>query len=201
MSEQPTPPPAEAVPAAGAGAAAAGAAAALAAPKPKDAPIWMLALVVVLALGAGGALGALLIAPRVIKAKRAAAVAALDPKSAKDKKGKKKEHGKEGEGKPTTYKVENIVVNPADSQGQRFLMCSIALESDDSKALDQLRAHEVELRDRVATMLTSMTLDDLTAPGARDTIRVHLLRAIKPVLDPDDQDVDIRLYLPNFVIQ
>lgn len=193
MSEEATPPPAE---------AAAPAGAAKAAPA-KDAPIWMLALVVVLALGAGGALGAFLIAPPLVKARHASAAAASDPhaKKAKKKDDGKKHGGKEGEGKSATYKLENIVVNPADSQGQRFLMCSLAIEADDPKALDVLREREVELRDRVVTTLTSMTLEELTAAGARDSIRARLVAAILPVLGEEGEGVELKIYLPSFVIQ
>lgn len=193
MSEAPTPPQAD--PAIADGAAPA--------TKPKDAPVWMLALVVVLALGAGGALGSLLIAPGLVKARQAAAAADHDsshagPKKAK-KHAKKKGHGKEGES--SSYKLDNVIVNPADSQGQRFLMCSLAIQADDPAALDVLREREVELRDRIVTTLTSMTLAELTAAGARDSIRTRLVHAILPVLGPDGEDVELKVFLPSFVIQ
>lgn len=198
MSEQATPP----QPGAGAPAGAApGAPAATAAPKPKDTPLWMLALVVVLALGAGGALGGLLVAPPLVKAKRAAAAAAHDPKAKKKKKDAQARKGGEHGGKTSSYKLENIVVNPADSQGQRFLMCSLAIEADDDKALEHLREREVELRDRVVSTLTSLTLDQLTASGARDTLRHRLVETIRPLLGEDGADVELKVFLPSFVIQ
>jgi flagellar FliL protein len=192
MSEEAPPPAAEAAAADAAGAKQ----------KPADAPVWMLALVVVLALGAGSALGALLIAPNLIKAKRAAAASAEHGgkgKHDKKKKDKKDAHGKGGESK--SYKIENVIVNPADSQGQRFLMCSLAIEADDPKALEVLREHEVEVRDRVVTALTAMTLDELTRAGARDSIRATLVRTIHPVLGEDGEDVELKIFLPSFVIQ
>lgn len=190
MSEEATTPRAEA-----------GAPGAKAAPATKTPPIWMLALVLALALGAGAALGGLLLGPGLVKAKQAAAAARLDPKAAKQK--KREESRKSGEhgGKAASYKLENIVVNPADSQGQRFLMCSLAIESDDSHALDALRDREVELRDRVVTTLTSMTLDELTAPGARDTLRQRLVATVRPMLGEDGSDVTLKVFLPSFVIQ
>lgn len=196
MSEEATPAPAEAAPADGQAKPA----------KSAGTPVWMLALVVVLALGAGSALGAFLIAPPLIKAKQAAALAERDPAAhkgkKKDKKDKKEKHGKEGgEGKSATYKIDNIVVNPADSQGQRFLMCSLAIEADDPKALDVLREHEVEVRDRVVTTLTAMTMAQLTSAGARDSIRARLVQTIHPVLGEEGEDVELKLFLPNFVIQ
>ena len=185
--------------------------AAAAAPAPaKGAPIpplVVLIAVVVLALGAGAALGGLLVAPQLIKAKQAAALSqAADPhgkKGKKDKKAKdKKDKEKKGEaGKSPVYKLDNVIVNPAGSQGQRFLMCSVAIESDDPKALDTLREHEIELRDRVVTMLSQQDMNHLTALGARDSLRVQLLRVIVPVLGDEAEDVELKVYLPQFVVQ
>jgi flagellar FliL protein len=181
----------------------AAAAAAPAAAKP--APPVVLIAVVAVALVAGAALGSLLLAPRVIHARQAAAAAQLaDPQSQHEKAKKKKDKstGRKGEeGKPTVYKLDNVIVNPAGSQGQRFLMCTVAIESDDSHALDELRAHEIELRDHVVSLLSKETLDRLTAQNARDSLRADLLKVILPVLGPDGADTELKIYLPQFVVQ
>jgi flagellar FliL protein len=178
-----------------------GAAAAAGAPA-KAAPPVVLIAVVALALSAGGALGALLVAPKIIHARQAAAAEQLaDPHGKKAKK-KKKTDKKGEEGKPTVYKLDNLIVNPADSQGQRFLMCTVAVTSDDPHALDVLREHEIELRDHVITLLSHKTMDRLTSEGARDTLRAELLNTvIKPVLGADAEDTELKVYLPQFVVQ
>lgn len=176
--------------------------------KPKaaePAPI-VLGGVVLVALLIGAALGALVLAPRVISSRQQAALAeAKDPHAAKDKKkGKKhekKKEGKEGEGKPKVYRLDNIIVNPANSDGQRFLMCSIAIQADDPEALDILREHEIELRDRVVTLLAAESIESLTAAGVRDSLRSRILTAIVPVLGEEGEGVELQVYLPQFVIQ
>ena len=187
-------------------AAAEGADKAAPAAKPKAALPIMLIGVVAGALVAGAALGSLLVAPQVNKMRHAAAVtAACAPASKKDKADKKdKKDGKDkkGEaGKAPVYKLDNIIVNPAGSLGQRFLMCSVAIESEDPKALDTLREHEIELRDRVISMLAKQSLDRLTSQGARDSLRAELLAVIKPSLGPDGQDAELKVFLPQFVVQ
>jgi len=167
---------------------------------------YLLIGIVVGALTAGVALGALLVAPRVNTMRHAMALKAkLDPAQKHDAAGKKdksKDKDKKGEaGKPPVYKLDNIIVNPAGSQGQRFLMCSVAIESDDSKALDQLREHEIELRDKVVTLLSSQSLERLTADNCRDTLRAELQRAIHPVLGAEFKETELRVYLPQFVVQ
>ena len=97
----------------------------------------------------------------------------------------------------TTKTLDNIIVNPAGSQGQRFLMCSVAIESDDPKALDLLREHEIELRDRVITMLAKQTLDRLTAESARDSLRGELLAGA--TLEPEAADMDVHAIHQGFL--
>ncbi|MBK7367716.1 MAG: flagellar basal body-associated FliL family protein [Candidatus Eisenbacteria bacterium] len=176
--------------------------------KPKaaePAPVVM-AGVVLVALLIGAALGALVLAPRVISSRQQAALAeAKDPHAEKGKKKKDKKHEKkkegEGEGKAKVYRLDNIIVNPANSDGQRFLMCSIAIQADDPEALDVLREHEIELRDRVVTLLAAESLESLTAAGVRDSLRQRILTAIVPVLGEEGEGVELQVYLPQFVIQ
>ena len=167
-------------------------------------PVALLAGVIALALAGGAGLGWLVVAPRVNQARHLAAFQAADPlyrkAHRKDRKSEKKD--KKGEaGKSPVYRLDNIIVNPAGSQGQRFLMCSVAIESDDAKALDVLREHEIELRDHVVTLLSQQTLDRLTAQSARDSIRNELLATIRPALGPDAADTDLKVFLPQFVVQ
>jgi flagellar FliL protein len=181
------------------------AAAAPAAPRAPLSPLVVLIAVVVLAVSAGAALGGLLLAPRLIQAKQAAAASELaNPhhKQDKKKKDKKEKHDKKGEpGKSPVYKLDNIIVNPADSEGQRFLMCTVAIVSEDSKELDVLREHEIELRDRVVTLLSKQPMSRLTSQAARDSLRMDLLGVILPTLGPDGREAELKIYLPQFVVQ
>lgn len=182
----------------------AGAAAATAPAAAAAAPPVLLIAVIVLALGAGSALGGMLLAPQLIHARQAAAAADLaDPHHKKhDKQDEKDKKDKKGEsGKSTVYKLDNIIVNPADSEGQRFLMCTVAIESEDSKALDELRGHEIELRDKVVTLLSRQSMERLTSQVARDSLRNDLLSVIFPVLGAEGKGVTLKIYLPQFVVQ
>ena len=184
--------------------AAAAAEKAAAPARPKVTLPLMLIGVVAGGLVAGAALGSLLVAPQVNRMRHAAAMASASgphDKHAKKESKSKMEKKKGEEGKAPVYKIDNLIVNPAGSQGQRFLMCTVAIESDDSKALETLREHEIELRDRVITLLSKQSLDRLTAESARESLRTELLLAIKPALGPDDQDVELKVYLPQFVVQ
>ncbi len=174
-------------------------------------PPVVLIAVVAGALAAGAALGALLIAPPVVKlrqtselASRVAAAEAGPAAKGKKKKGAKGGsgggHGAEGDKSPL-FRLDNVIVNPAGSQGQRFLMCSVAVQLEDESLADALRHREVEVRDLVITTLESHTLAELTRPGARDSLRARLAAVLQPLLGHDGEDETLRVFLPQYVIQ
>ena len=182
---------------------AAGAAAKAAGP-----PVPMIAIVLV-ALIAGAATGVFLVAPSLIQTRQKTELASriADAEAgpqAKKKKNKKEskggDHGAEA-GKSPLYRIDNVIVNPAGSLGQRFLMCSVAVELHDEKLVDILRQRDIEVRDVVISTLESNTLAQLTQPGARDSLRESLAHALHPLLGEEGEDEHLRVFLPQFVIQ
>ena len=151
----------------------------------------LLAAVVVAGLVLGGLVGDLLLAPPLVAARNARALA--PPPAPRPRAAKKGEREK-----PAVYRVDNIVVNPAGSAGSRFVMATVAFELPDEKAVEALRDRDVELRDAVITTFESQTLEMLAAPGAREALKRRLLVATKPMLG----DIEpVRIYLPQYVIQ
>jgi flagellar FliL protein len=95
------------------------------------------------------------------------------------------------------FELQNIVVNPAGSDGMRFLMVSVAVEVPAQALAERLREHQVRVRDVVVSVLERQTLESLTQPGARDRVKVDLADAIAPFVEGKRPTV----YLPQFVIQ
>jgi flagellar FliL protein len=155
------------------------------------APMILIAAVVG-ALVAGGATGSFVIAPRL--APKAAAQSAAHAEKKSEKHG-----GKHGEEKATVHKIENLIVNPAGSEGARFLMTTVAIEVQDEKIGETLRDHDAQVRDAVIATLEGQTLEMLTRPGARDTLKHKIEGALAPIVGEDPGS--LRVYLPQFVIQ
>jgi flagellar FliL protein len=160
-------------------------------------------LIVALALvGAtlGGGVGTFVLAPKIVGAAPAPA-AADSAEHAPDEEGEDAEHGGNAEGEHAAgkiFKVENLIVNPAGSEGTRFLMTTVAFETGSEEADEKLRAREIEIRDRVIAILEAKTLATLTQAHARDSLKEELARSIAPVVGPKAR---IRVYLPQYVIQ
>ncbi len=159
----------------------------------------------------GGGAGAFLLGPKLLGAKSAGA-AEKKPKKKKEKKEGK--HGGEGERSPV-FKIDNLIVNPAGSAGGHFLMTQIAIECEDEKQVALLRANEDKVKDLIISQISSQTLEQLTMPGARDSIKVRILNAVSPLVytggtEGADAQADaevefphtpLQVYLPQFVIQ
>jgi flagellar FliL protein len=149
---------------------------------------------------AGGATGTFVLAPRLAPPVVAAVSdSAAEHGEAAEKEGEG-EHGKKGEGEeaPKMVTLENIIVNPAGSQGSRFLMTSVAIATDDEKLESELRDRQVELRDKVTTVLEVMTMQQLTAAGARDTVKTRIQAMVVTMLGGKPK---LKVFVPQFVIQ
>lgn len=169
------------------------------------------AIVVGLAVGAGS--GAAIVGPVVAKklgfsvaAPKAAAHSAADSESVDpeaeggDAHGAPAEEGgKAGEAAaPPVLLLENLVLNPANSGGSRYLLMSIAIEGTSAKAVAAMTARDAEIRDLILSTLGRKTVDELSDPAARDAIKAELIAAVQERFGKTSVK---QLYFPQFVIQ
>ncbi len=94
--------------------------------------------------------------------------------------------------------IHGLIVNPAGSQGQRYLMVNVGFESQQEKALEALTAKEVAVRDAVLDILSKKTVDQLAAIGFRDSLKTEIRDTVNVILGPDQID---RLYFTQYVLQ
>lgn len=142
----------------------------------------LLVLAVAFLLGTGG--GALLLGPRFFDQRAAAA-------ETREKKG-----GKHGDQPDPQVTIENLVVNPANSGGTRFLLITLAFRPDDEEAAIAMRAAEPQLRDIFVTLLGKRSIAELSDLAVRDSIRAELLHAADSITPGAGT-----LYIPQFVLQ
>ena len=94
--------------------------------------------------------------------------------------------------------VDNLVVNPAGSNGTRFLLASVAFETPDTSLDDAITARDLEIRDTLIRILGMKTVAQLTDFSFREQLVLELEEGIESVLG--DETVT-RIYLPQYVIQ
>lgn len=192
-----------------------------AAPKKGLPPAALLAIALVAGLAAGGAAGAFAVGPALAEgiAPAVAATARHTPKAAahgedgaaagdeaeegeagEEGAAKGEEHGKEGEPAVSlVYTMDNLVLNPAESGGTRFLLFTVAFELRTQALLDAMKARDAEMRDVVIATIGQRTTEELADMVQRDSLKAQLSTAVARELRK--KKAVKRVYFPQFVIQ
>lgn len=140
----------------------------------------------------GATLGFTLLGPRLSHKTAVKAPAAAD--SAKSKGGEIKK----GEAAPSIYQLDNLVMNPAGSDGAHFLLLSVALQLKDASSLETLKGRDAELRDAILRLFSRKTTEQISDVAARDELSSELMTVLARMFG--DGTVT-KIYFPQFVIQ
>lgn len=94
--------------------------------------------------------------------------------------------------------VEDLVVNPRGSSS-RYVLVALGLEVADGKQAERLRQElMIPVRDRIMSVVTSYSIEELQGTGIRDSLRVRIRRELAEVLP----GIEVRnVYFSKFVIQ
>ena len=106
--------------------------------------------------------------------------------------------GDDAKGRPVQM-IDNVVLNPAGSNGTRFLIMAAAVEMSDAAAAEELKGRDAEARDILLRVLGAKTVEQLTSLAARDSMRVELATAIGAMFSRPN--AVRRIYFPQFVVQ
>jgi len=158
----------------------------------------MIAAVAGLLIGAGA--GGFIAGPAIVSRIRGTAPAApaAEGKHAAAKEGEAKD-GKEAKANEgVLHIIDNLVLNPANSGGTRFLMLTVTLDVKDAATEDALKARDAEVRDIVLAYFGRRTVEQLTDMTQRDSIKKDMLALLNPLFKPGSVKA---VYFPQFVIQ
>lgn len=95
-------------------------------------------------------------------------------------------------------RMEGLVVNPAGSDGSRYLAVSIAFESKAEGIRAEMEQKKVVVKDAILTHLSEQTVKDLSNPDRRKTLKTELIEETNSILTSGSID---RLYFTEFVLQ
>jgi flagellar protein FliL len=138
----------------------------------------------------GGPTGAIIGAPLVVKnvTGQEAAKPAAHAAEAEEEEG----HG------PSIYTMDDVVLNPAGTEGQRFLIARVALQGSGETFVENMTARDAEVRDVVVRLLGTKTVMELADAGRREAVKKELQGALAARFPK----AGIRAVLfPQFVIQ
>lgn len=163
----------------------------------------MLAILLVGGIAIGGGAGAFfagpLLADKVIGPAAPAAPGAEGEHAAEGDEG----HGEEVEEgaavvPAAVYQIDNLVLNPAQSGGTRFLMLTVAFQVKDETVMEQMKLRDAEVRDAILTVIGSKTVEQLVDIAARNPLKAELKDSVAPLFP---KEAVTQIYFPQFVVQ
>lgn len=96
------------------------------------------------------------------------------------------------------YMLGDIIINPAGSNGIRYVAMSIGLGVTDSKALDELKNREIQIRDAINLLLSQKTLGKFIDIKERGELKKEILTAINEKM----ANYQVKsIYFTEYVIQ
>lgn len=94
--------------------------------------------------------------------------------------------------------LDGVIINPAGSDGKRFLMLNIGLEAAKLETLEEVTEKEVVVRDTVLKVLGSQTVEVLSDITRRNELKESVRTAVNSVLRKGEIE---RLYFTRYVLQ
>jgi flagellar FliL protein len=96
------------------------------------------------------------------------------------------------------FMVEDMVVNPAETNGTRFLNTTIGLGVGDLLAKQTLEEKAPQVRDALISILTTKTIPELVQPDGKKILRNEIIKKVDRIIAPYQV---LEVYFVAFVLQ
>ncbi len=96
------------------------------------------------------------------------------------------------------YSVEDIIVNPAQTDGKRLLLATVGFDLGSEEQKTDLKNKEVLVKDIIISTLSSKTLPQLNDSGYKDTLKTEISQKVMQHI-PDLKLNNI--YFSKYIIQ
>lgn len=94
--------------------------------------------------------------------------------------------------------IDDLLINPAGSNGKRFLVISLGVESKDADVLAELTQKDIVVRDAILGLLSKRTADELASIDLRGQLKEEVIGELNTILRNGEID---RLYFTQFLLQ
>lgn len=101
-------------------------------------------------------------------------------------------------GEVESLTLENLVVNPAGSDGMRYLILSMVIEPSSSADAETLRKRDAQVRDLATGVAGLYRTEWLAGTPQRDSLKVFLGDTLAAALKLDRSPT---IYFPQYVLQ
>ncbi|MCA8922133.1 MAG: flagellar basal body-associated FliL family protein [Planctomycetes bacterium] len=108
------------------------------------------------------------------------------------------------EAQTAQHELPELIVNLADSQGQRYLKVRVAIVvrgAQLEQAKQRLQQGQAALRDLLIRLLSSKQIQEVESVEAKESIKLEILNLINQSMFPDAEATAEQLYFMEFLIQ
>lgn len=96
------------------------------------------------------------------------------------------------------YSLDDIIVNPADTDGKRLLLTSVGIDLRTANMLNDLKSRDAVVKDAIISVLSSKTVDQLDNTMYRDTLKTQIAGKISQMIP----SVSINtIYFSKYILQ
>ncbi len=96
------------------------------------------------------------------------------------------------------YEIKDIVVNPANTKGERYLLISLGIELKDQQSLEVMKNNNPVIRDRIITTLSKYSVGQLSSYNGREDLKKTLLKTLNQI---KTGNVVRNLFFTEYVMQ
>ena len=96
------------------------------------------------------------------------------------------------------YVEEDVIVNPAQTQGKRLLLSSVGFDLGSEENKTAMTDKKIPLRDMIISILSSKTVDQLNNISYRDSIKEEISKTVKTLIPGLKVN---QVYFSKYVIQ
>jgi len=99
------------------------------------------------------------------------------------------------------YEIKDIIVNPAGTDGTRYLNTTVGLEVENDQLIAELESRMPQIRDSLIDILVGKTIEELDGVEDKRLLREEILTRINDILPETKNGKVAHVYLIDFVIQ
>lgn len=118
----------------------------------------------------------------------------IDEHSSGSKEGTTSENGAGG----VIFAVDDMIVNPAQTNGKMLLLASLGLSIDGEEAKKALEEKQVIVKDAIISVLSSKNVTQLSSSAYRDTLKTEILKNLAVQMPGSKVN---NIYFSKFIIQ
>ena len=96
------------------------------------------------------------------------------------------------------YAIEDIIINPAHTNGQRLMMLSVGFDVKTEKCRTELESKEILLKDIIITTVSKKSIRQLSAVGYKDSLRAELAENVSDLFPKVKIN---RVYFSKYILQ